>query len=145
MGDRIRRPKEYDDMLSDLAEKGIFPKYANALVFAACLGFKRDKRVSFDKSGDPIRMDVFNGPYDETIMHTISLMEKNGDALMLSKEREDDRIKIFEEYSAGGLAILKHEIWDPQMEWEPEIIRMIQDEGDNERDILDDITELAGL
>ena len=41
MADRVRRPAEHEEMLTELRDRGIFKTYKDALVFAACLGYER--------------------------------------------------------------------------------------------------------
>ena len=42
MVERIRRPKKFDEFLNELTNKdqGVFRTYKDALIFAACLGYK---------------------------------------------------------------------------------------------------------
>ena len=141
MADRVRRPVQFEEMLNDLREKGIFKTYKDALVFSACLGKKRNKRVPFSKSSEPVHLSIFSGDFDKMVINIIAVAEEN-DAYLLSKEREDDKIKIFEEYASGGLEIMKNEIWDLKNNWEKSLISMILREEDTEK-ILTDITMLA--
>lgn len=140
MVDRLRRPSQYDSMLEELRESGVFEKLTNILVFAACLGFKRSNRKPFNQSGEPIRLAQFNEHYDEAVMNALAILEKDGDAMMLAKENEEEKIKIFEEYACGGLEILSREIAEPKLEWEKALIDIILDEAD-QTDALTNLTE----
>jgi len=138
---RIRRPAEFDDMLLELKDKGIFPTFKDALVFAASLGYRRGNRKSFQKSSEPIDIDVFRGDYDLTIMNVIAV-EESEDPNMIAPSCEEDRIKIFEEYAYGGLDIINREVRQGQQDWRSGILSLVQRE-EEEHTMLDDITELG--
>lgn len=141
MAARVRRPSEYDDIFNELREKGIFPTYKDMMVFSAALGFRRGNRKPFQKSSEPIDIEIFRGDFDRTIMSVIAV-EENEDATMISPSREDDRIRIFEEYANGGFDILRREIHEGKQNWLEGILSLVQKEEDHHT-MLDDITELA--
>jgi len=138
---RVRRPVEFEGMLNELREDGIFPTYKDALVFAAALGFRRQNRQPFTKSSEPIDLDIFRGDFDSTIMNVIAI-EDSGNPKMIAPSSEPERIKCFEEYANGGLEILKREIWDVKQDVREGLLSLIHQE-ESERTILDDITGLA--
>lgn len=142
---RVRRPAHYDAMLEDLKEKGVFDKLTNALVFAACLGYRRSNAKDIGAAGEPVRLPLFNDRYDEAVMNSLAILAKNGDPLMLAKDNEDERIAIFERYACGGLEILAREIWEPKLDWEKSLMGIILDEFE-QADTLTNLTdELSGL
>lgn len=141
MADRVRRPAEYDQMLNNLREKGIFKTYKDALVFSACLGKNRNKRKEFVKSSEPIHLQIFSSEFDQMVLNSIAISE-NLDPEMMGAHREDDKIKIFEEYACGGLEIMKNEFWDSKLEWETGLVTLILREEKEEK-ILTDITMLG--
>lgn len=142
---RVRRPAQYDAMLDDLKEKGIFEKLTNALVFAACLGHRRSNAKDIGAAGEPVRLPLFNDRYDEAVMNALAILAKDGDPFMLAKENEDERISIFERYACGGLEVLSREIWEPKLDWEKSLIGIILDEFE-QTDALTNLTEeLTGL
>ncbi|MCP1676642.1 dnd system-associated protein 4 [Natronocella acetinitrilica] len=143
MVNRVRRPEEFDDLLVELKNKGLFPTFKDALVFAAALGYRRGNRKSFQKSSEPIDMDVFRGDYDKTIMNIIAI-EASGDPNMIAPSKEDERIEIFEEYANGGLDILRREIQEGRQEWRAGLLNLVQREEERHT-LLDDITGLARL
>jgi dnd system-associated protein 4 len=128
-------------MLNDLREQGVFKTYKDALVFCACLGKKRDKRVEFSKSSEPVHLSIFSGDFDKMVINSLAVAE-DGDAFLLSEEREDEKIKNFEEYACGGLEILKNEVWDLKYDWVKSLVSMMIHEEDTEK-LLTDITMLA--
>lgn len=143
MATRVRRPAEFEEMLSELRDEGIFPTFKDALVFAAALGFRRGNRKPFQKSSEPIDLEVFRGDFDRTIMSMIAI-EENSDPKMLAPSNEAERVLCFEEYANGGLEIMKREISDGKQDWREGLLSLIhREEGD--QTILDDITELANF
>lgn len=137
---RVRRPAQYDAMLEELKEKGIFDKLTNALVFAACLGSRRNNPKDVGSAGEPVRLALFSDRYDEAVMNSLAILAKNGDPLMLAKENEEERIAIFERYASGGLEILAREVWEPKLKWEEALIDIILDEFE-QSDALTNLTE----
>ena len=141
MATRIRRPAEFDAMLSELRDKAVFQTFKDVLIFAAALGFRRNNRKSFEKTSEPIHLEFFRGDFDRTIMSVIAIEEHN-DPNMLAPSSEAARVLCFEEYANGGLEIMKREIWDGKQDWSQGLLSLIhREEGD--QTILDDITELA--
>ena len=143
MATRVRRPAEFDEMLSELRDEGVFPTFKDALVFAVALGFRRGNRKSFQKSSEPIDLEVFRGDFDRTIMSMIAI-EENGDPKMLAPSNEAERVLCFEEYANGGLEIMKREVSDGKQDWREGLLALIHREG-SDQTILDDITELANF
>ncbi|PNU18660.1 DNA phosphorothioation-associated protein 4 [Geothermobacter hydrogeniphilus] len=141
MADRVRRPVEFDKMLNELRDEGIFKTYKDALVFAACLGKNRGKRVAFEKSGEPINLQIFSAEFDQMVLNCIAISE-NSEPEIMGKDREDEKVRIFEEYACGGLEILKNEFWDSRLGWESGLVNLILRE-EKEDKILTDITMLG--
>lgn len=143
MAARVRRPAEFDDMLNELREAGVFPTFKDAMVFAAALGYRRGNRKEFKKNSEPIDMDVFRGDFDRTIMSILAIEEMDNPK-MIAPSNEAARILCFEEYANGGLEILKREIWDGKQDWREGLLSLVQRE-EEEHTMLDDITELANF
>lgn len=141
MVDRVRRPLKFDDFLTELTRgKEIFRTYKDALVFAACLGYSRGKRVEFEKTGEPVNLQVFSGKFDEMVLNTIAIAELD-DPYVMAKNREDEKIKIFEEYACGGLEIMENEVGHGKLDIYEGIVNMILEEESDR--ILDEITDLG--
>lgn len=143
MAARVRRPAEFDEMLGELRDDGVFPTFKDALVFAAALGFRRGNRKPFKKGSEPIDLDVFRGDFDRTIMSMIAIQE-SGDPKMIAPSNEPERILCFEEYANGGMEILKREIWDGKQDWREGLLALVHRE-ESDHTMLDDITELANF
>jgi dnd system-associated protein 4 len=109
---RFRRPAEHEELLSLLTGKdGPFRSNYEALMFAAALGRRRERRVPFEKSGEMIRYALIeNRPYGDVLVDLIAAAETPDDAKVLSDERLGERLRIFEEYANGGLHWLQGEI-----------------------------------
>jgi dnd system-associated protein 4 len=137
----VRRPRQYEEMLKKLCQEDgrIFTTYKDALVFAACLGFERQRRVSFDKDSDRVRMEVFRGEYDAAIFHCIGIAHTL-DPTIMGSAREAERIKIFEEYACGGLEIIDAEVYAASGQWEQTLLAMVVKQAKGEVSVLDDIT-----
>ena len=82
--------------------EGIFRSKQKVLMFAAALGFKKGERRALDKRSEPIRYSIFQGAVDDTFINALAIAE-TGDLKVLSAERIDDRITIFEEYAHLGM------------------------------------------
>lgn len=112
---RVRRPKDKEELVQQLLVEndGIFTSMAEVLLFAAALGWSRGDagRVPLGKYGEPIRFDVFKKmPTADAFIEALAVMVTPGDAEILSEGRALDRIRIFEEYANGGLAVLQGEL-----------------------------------
>ena len=110
---RIHRAQDKRRIIEALTSDGTaaFREIWRLLLFAAALGFKngrRDPLINAD-TGDAIRQEIFgNSPAWPGVLFLMGLVETNAtDVLMASEEAEDQRIKVFEEYANGGLAILE--------------------------------------
>lgn len=110
---RIHRASDKKRIIEALTSDGTpaFREIWRLLLFAAALGFKngrRERLVNMD-SGEAIRQELFgNSPAWPGILYLMGLVETSAtDVLMASEEAEDQRIKVFEEYANGGLAILE--------------------------------------
>ncbi|MBR1285379.1 DNA phosphorothioation-associated protein 4 [Bradyrhizobium sp. AUGA SZCCT0177] len=142
MADRVRRPQRFDDFLSELTKgREVFQTYKDALVFAACLGFKRGRKVQFDKTGEPINLHTFSGQFDAAVMNAIAIADV-GDPFVMANNREEEKIRIFEEYACGGLEIMEGLLGQAQLSRHEALSALIMDE-EKSGGILDIITGLA--
>ena len=145
MSNDVRRPKQYEDMLLDIcqSDKKIFLSYKDALVFAACLGYSKSIKEPFDKTSEQVGMHIFKGEFDESIFQCIGLCETK-DPVIMSDDNLKKRIRLFEEYAAGGLEVIKSRIYEGPEEWDSALVGLISDYESGEKKILDDITGIAG-
>jgi dnd system-associated protein 4 len=104
---RLNRPKDKDELLVQLTEQGPFDEYRDVLVFAAALGWHERRRVQLDARGEPIRWETAtNRRGTEALVNMIAAVETS-DPEILSGDRFDERLQIFEEYANGGLVVLQ--------------------------------------
>lgn len=142
MVDRVRRPEKFKEFLTELTkEKEVFETYKDALVFAACLGFNRNKRVPFEKTSEPINIQIFRDSFDEMVMNVLAVAETD-QPFAIAKDQEAEKIRIFEEYACGGLEIMQNEIGHGSFD-ESLLIMILEEEGSEK--ILSEIKELANL
>lgn len=110
---RIRVPEDKVDFIESMLKtaKGPFESKAQVLGFAASYGAKYGERVSFEKSGEPIRFDVFAGEKLDTIINLLAITDtEDPGVLARNDEMEDRRATIFEEFANSGLALLEEKL-----------------------------------
>lgn len=110
--DRFRRPAAHEQLLNELTGKdGPFRAMVDALMFAAALGRRKDRRDPFEKAGEPIRLALMDGrQYGDVLIDMIAAAEAQDDPKILADERLAERIRIFEEYANGGLNFIQGEL-----------------------------------
>lgn len=136
---RVKRSGDKEEVLESLKDN-IFGQLTNALIFAASVGFKNGERIPLSSkgAGDPIKEDVFRRTnlHWRGILNMMALCESNGDMSSLedSDEKEEDRIRIFEEYANGGLKILHDKLSRSSI---PELKKFILEEMTEDTEPLD--------
>lgn len=112
---RIQRASDKEAIIQLLTSDsvGAFREIWRLLFFAAIVGFKNGRRepLGATQGGEGIRQDSFaNNSVWHGTLYLLGIVETGKtDVLRATEEAEDDRIRIFEEYANGGLAILKQE------------------------------------
>ena len=141
MATSIRRPKQHEEMMKQLCQEKnrIFATYKDAMVFAACLGFQQGRRVSFEKTAEPISREIFRGKFDEAVFQCIGLVETN-DPTIMGISGEEERTRLFEEYACGGLDILNAEVFCAAGSWDQLLLNLVVKEAKAKESVLDDIT-----
>lgn len=103
---RVRRPADKDQLLKTLTEnQRPFASMANALVFAASLGYAEGRRTPFEKSSEQIPWEVFANTGAEQFIDMLAGVVAD-ETDILADERKNDRLDIFEEFANGGLEII---------------------------------------
>jgi dnd system-associated protein 4 len=110
---RIQRASDKEAIITLLTSDavGAFQENWRLLFFAALVGFKNGRREPLVtvQAGEGIRQDSFaNNPVWQGTLYLLGLVEaQSPDVLQSTEDAEDERIRIFEEYANGGLAMLK--------------------------------------
>ena len=105
---RITPPKELEEVLENLVSSGpttpipIFATKEKAMMFAAALGRYRDKRTPLKKKGEGIRYDIFQKAVDDGLIDNMAVATEEN-LNILSPDKLDERVTIFEEYAHTGL------------------------------------------
>lgn len=112
---RVRIPKDKENIINRLLKsennKGIFNLKADLITFAASIGFKYGRRISFTDSFEPIRQDVFERQGYDTVINLIAVSAMNDPKVLMNTDTAElMRITIFEEYANGGLEVLNEEL-----------------------------------
>lgn len=108
---RVRRPARHEVLLKALRDDLVFPTMRDILLYAAAVGFSQQRRVPFDKSGEPIRYETLTDPlYAEGLVSMLAAAASPGDAEILDPSRLPERIGIFEEFANGGLEFLQEQM-----------------------------------
>ena len=110
---RIQRASDKEQIITILTSEsvGAFQENWRVIFFAALVGYKNGRRdpIVGVQTGEGIRQDTFSSnPVWQGTLYLLGLVEtKSPDILQSTEDAEDERIRIFEEYANGGLAILK--------------------------------------
>ena len=146
--DRIRRPKEFEDFMSDLAiknskEKKVFTNLKDLLVFCAAFCAhegKEYKRPFKETAEENLLMFYEKDPYAMEFLNALAIYDTE-DVLVISPERHNEKLEIFAEYASGGLALLKQKLGKLNVDYEKQITTLLTQESSNDN-ILDSITDL---
>lgn len=109
---RVRRPQDHAVLIETLQSEAGFPYYRDVLLFAAAVGYTRNRRVPLTGvSGEAIRYDTLTGPtYSDSLINMIAANATADDPEVLDATRLEERIRIFEEYANGGLEYIQEQI-----------------------------------
>ncbi len=113
MRDRIRPPADLEKVLDLLKEKGVFETKQKGLMFAASLGYAlnstRPGGLDMGKTGEGIRLQYFQKPRDEGFIDALAVAS-TGKLEVLTAERGNERLDIFERYAHSGLEELQRRL-----------------------------------
>jgi dnd system-associated protein 4 len=108
----IRRPDNLEPIVErltsgDFTETGIpvFPTIMDLLIFAAGVGFNHNRRVPVPSTGRAIPIRIFENNQKDGYLHLVALAKKE-DPTVLTTDFDDETVKMFEEFAAGGLEII---------------------------------------
>jgi dnd system-associated protein 4 len=110
----IKRPEDFEDvvrLLTDVDHPNtgapVFPTMRELLTFAAVLGFAEGSRTPLPDKVKEIDGRIFENL--DQAMDLIYLIALAGakDAAILQNENEDAMLRVFEEYAATGLGVIR--------------------------------------
>ena len=109
---RVRRPHDYEALLNELRDEGTFPTFRDALLFAAAIGCRFERRVPFTTAaGDPIRYETLTTPtFAEAFINMIAAVSAEDDPEIMDTSRLEERIALFEAYANGGLEYIQEQV-----------------------------------
>jgi dnd system-associated protein 4 len=115
---RLKKAKDKDVVFEILDIKkdkktGFFQKMTEIYTFALAIGIKSKKMEPLiGGNSDPIAIDLFTEE-QQKYFDTVVLFYEAGDITKLNKENEENinnYVKVIEEYTNGGLSIIKEKI-----------------------------------
>jgi len=110
---RIMRASDKEDLIEELLSSrvGVFREIWRLLLFAAQVGLKAGKREPLKsvEAGKGIDQGTFgNSSSWPGILYLMSLSDtENSDILSGTPEGEDQRVQLFQEYTNGGLSVIR--------------------------------------
>jgi dnd system-associated protein 4 len=105
---RIRRPKDKDDLITELRDdkRGAFREIRDVILFAGAVGFERKRYEEFTDTAEPIRWETWtNRTYTEEMVRLIAVAHTD-DKEIAAADRQAEQIAIFEAYANGGLSVI---------------------------------------
>jgi len=100
----VRRDREFEPLVDSLVHRypSIFTHIKDLMVFAAMVGFSKNRKEPLSKDTIPILMSTYATDQLDGFIYMISLIHTR-DGNCLRDEQLADSIKIFEEFCRGGL------------------------------------------
>ena len=106
---RIIPPGELEERLMDKLTEvlpgmttKIFLSKQKLMMFAAAVGYFKNKKEKIEKKGEGIRFDIFEKALDDGYINALAVSE-TGNLNILDPTSHDARATIFEEYAHAGL------------------------------------------
>ena len=120
MKDRIRPPKDLEEVLDQLKEDKVFDTKQKGMMFAAAVGFclHRDKvdGAEIEQLGEGIRLEYFETPDDVGFIDALAVATR-GELSVVANERQEERIDLFQKYAYLGLKEMKRACYDEKPEY----------------------------
>jgi len=108
----IREPKEFEKIVEQLIEKGIFESRKDVMLFVGALGFSNNKKKQIKTFREnPIKTTIFSGDFDLALIKMIALSDSNFETNIFEEENSDKITEIFEEYCNRGFELLKKNVF----------------------------------
>ncbi len=115
MKSALNKSIEFEHYYQNLGNNGsesLFLTMKDVFMLALIIGGLEKQNKPFGKiGGEPIKLNIFS-PEDRNIMDLIALSVTD-DIDILTKEQEDKKYNVIEEYANGGMEILVNNITKP--------------------------------
>lgn len=107
---RIRFDDSHIELLDSIRKTGYFKDLASVALFCGALGFRNKVKKTTRGNNRDVRYSALATSFGAIeLIDAIFLLENyETDPWCLSAERLADRVKLFEQYCAGGLEALMH-------------------------------------
>jgi dnd system-associated protein 4 len=112
IGTTQAQSKILEDLLSQVGgeEYSLFETKQKALMFAAALGFHRQRRAPLGtRDSNPVRFEIFEKNLDDGFVACLAVATTD-ELGVLAQSREDDLATVFEEFASAGLAELQQKV-----------------------------------
>ncbi|MEH0198714.1 DNA phosphorothioation-associated protein 4 [Caulobacter sp. CCNWLY153] len=130
---RIAPPRDLEGLLDRFTTPdahgvhALFETKQKVLMFAAALGRRRGSSLPLDRKGVAIRYDIFERALDDGFIDALSIATTD-DLKVLSPERADERIRIFEEYAHAGLVEMEERCFNQTGDPLEELIAIVDEQ-----------------
>lgn len=146
MRDRIRPPKDLEDVLDKLKDDKVFDTKQKGMMFAAALGYclHSDKvdSTEIDQLGEGIRMEYFDSQDDVGFIDALAVATRK-ELNVVANDRQEERVELFQKYAYLGLKEMKRACYDEKPEYPLFGILKLLDQLDKPED--GDLPGLEGL
>ena len=120
MKDRIRPPKDLEEVLDKLKDDKVFDTKQKGMMFAAAVGYSlhRDKvdSTEIDQLGEGIRLEYFESQDDVGFIDALAVATRK-ELNVVASERQEERVELFQKYAFLGLKEMKRVCYDEKPEY----------------------------
>ena len=120
MKDRIRPPKDLEEVLDKLKDDKVFDTKQKGMMFASAVGYSlhRDKvdSTEIDQLGEGIRLEYFESQDDVGFIDALAVATRK-ELDVVASERQEERVELFQKYAFLGLKEMKRVCYDEKPEY----------------------------
>jgi len=118
--DRIRPPKDLEEVLDKLKDDKVFDTKQKGMMFASAVGYSlhRDKvdSTEIDQLGEGIRLEYFESQDDVGFIDALAVATRK-ELDVVASERQEERVELFQKYAFLGLKEMKRVCYDEKPEY----------------------------
>jgi dnd system-associated protein 4 len=118
--DRIRPPKDLEEILDKLKDDKVFDTKQKGMMFAAAVGYclHREKvdSTETDQLGEGIRLEYFESQDDVGFIDALAVATRK-ELSVVASERQEERVELFQKYAFLGLKEMKRACYDEKPEY----------------------------